>query len=80
MLFFYLPHFSNQGYLKIITPKAHNETRSGKTTIVYGEVRMESKPMSNWTGKNLDPDSVKKHYNNLNRAGFRGNRDAKGIF
>lgn len=35
---------------------------------------------SNWHGGNMDPDSVAKHTNLLNRAGFRDNQHAKGFF
>ena len=40
--------------------------------------RLEKARWSNWTGSNLDPDSVSKHRNLLNRAGFRDNSHAKG--
>ena len=33
---------------------------------------------SNWSGNNLDPDSVTRHRNSLTRAGFRDNNHAKG--
>jgi hypothetical protein len=36
--------------------------------------------VSNWDGKNLDPDSVKRHNHHLKRLGFRNNSHAKGIF
>jgi hypothetical protein len=36
--------------------------------------------VSNWDGKNLDPDSVKRHNHHLKRLGFRNNAHAKGIF
>jgi len=36
--------------------------------------------VSNWDGKNLDPDSVKRHNYQLKRAGFVNNAHAKGIF
>jgi hypothetical protein len=36
--------------------------------------------VSNWDGKNLDPDSVKRHNHQLKRLGFRNNAHAKGIF
>jgi hypothetical protein len=44
------------------------------------EVQKQSKAYSNWNGKNMDPDSLKKHNQLLNRAGFRDNNHAKGIF
>ena len=67
-------------YLKMITPRsrAHNKD-SGRTRIVYGEDGpREAKAVSNWTGKNMDPDSVKRHYNGLKRAGFSDNRSVVG--
>lgn len=36
--------------------------------------------ISNWDGKNMDPDSVKRHNHHLKRLGFRNNAHAKGIF
>lgn len=36
--------------------------------------------VSNWSGKNMDPDSVKRHKQSLNRAGFVNNGHAKGVF
>lgn len=36
--------------------------------------------VSNWDGKNLDPENVKRHNNHLKRLGFRNNQHAKGIF
>ena len=71
---------SSLGYLKMITPRsrAHNKD-SGRTRIVYGEDGpREAKAVSNWTGKNMDPDSVKRHYNGLKRAGFSDNRSVVG--
>lgn len=38
------------------------------------------KVVSNWDGKNLDPCSVKRHKQSLNRAGFVNNQHAKGVF
>mmetsp|Transcript_5639 Transcript_5639/g.7003 ORF Transcript_5639/g.7003 Transcript_5639/m.7003 type:complete len:146 (-) Transcript_5639:227-664(-) len=35
---------------------------------------------SNWTGSNLDPDSVARHQHTLGRAGFKNNSHAKGFF
>eukprot|EP00543_Licmophora_paradoxa_P003226 CAMPEP_0202441396 /NCGR_PEP_ID=MMETSP1360-20130828/894_1 /ASSEMBLY_ACC=CAM_ASM_000848 /TAXON_ID=515479 /ORGANISM="Licmophora paradoxa, Strain CCMP2313" /LENGTH=144 /DNA_ID=CAMNT_0049056369 /DNA_START=6 /DNA_END=440 /DNA_ORIENTATION=+ len=35
---------------------------------------------SNWDGKNLDPCSVKRHGQQLKRAGFVNNLHAKGLF
>ncbi|MGK3740021.1 MAG: hypothetical protein ACI8RD_004155 [Bacillariaceae sp.] len=36
--------------------------------------------ISNWDGKNLDPDSVKQHNHQLKRMGYLNNSHAKGIF
>ena len=38
------------------------------------------KAVSNWTGKNMDPDAVARHYAGLKRAGFKDNTHAKGGF
>lgn len=73
---------SSLGYLKIVTPRKMKD-QQGHTTIVFGSNSNEpksSKAVSNWTGKNMDPDSVKRHFNSLNRAGFKNNTDAKGFF
>ena len=37
-----------------------------------------NRPHTNWNGSNLDPDSVRRHYQGLKRAGFRDNTHAKG--
>jgi hypothetical protein len=72
---------SSLGYLKIVTPKIRTAGQAGITKIVYGSSDGKvSKAVSNWTGNNLDPDQVKRHYRSLNRAGFKNNADAKGIF
>lgn len=73
---------SSLGYLKIITPRRPNNNQQGVTRIVFGDAdaKKEGRAMSNWTGKNLDPDSVKKHYHQLKRAGFKNNSHAKGFF
>lgn len=69
---------SSLGYLKMVTPK-QPRSQAGVTRIVFGEHDGKvSKAVSNWSGKNLDPDSVKRHYNSLKRAGFRDNTHAKG--
>ena len=71
------------GYLKIVTPKSsHGKKQEGKTTVTFGESKYtdNGKAVSNWTGKNMDPDSVKRHQNTLKRAGFKNNSDAKGFF
>lgn len=71
---------STLGYLKIISPKRQTN-QSGHSRIVFGsQNNNEGKAVSNWTGKNMDPDAVKRHFNGLKRVGFRNNHDAKGIF
>ncbi|GAX21343.1 hypothetical protein FisN_6Lh092 [Fistulifera solaris] len=40
----------------------------------------KGKVVSNWDGKNLDPESVKMHRQQLRRAGFVNNAHAKGLF
>jgi hypothetical protein len=73
---------SSLGYLKIITPKRIGNKQSGFTKLVFGEkaAEQQGKAVSNWTGSNMDPDSVKRHYQGLKRAGFRDNSHAKGFF
>jgi len=77
---------SSLGYLKIITPRSNLKGQTGATKIV-GKSPFEAmtasdkagfRPVTNWTGKNLDPDSVRRHQNNLKRAGFKDNLQAKG--
>ena len=46
-----------------------------------GTVRdSKGRVISNWDGKNLDPDNVKQHNRHLKRMGYRNNAHAKGIF
>ena len=73
---------SSLGYLKIICPRSKVTTgnQTGVTRIVFGSTDKGRKAVSNWTGSNMDPDSVKRHYQGLKRAGFTDNRSAKGIF
>jgi hypothetical protein len=69
---------SSLSYLKMVTPKSAS-SQTGVTRIVFGgDGKKESKAVSNWSGKNMDPDAVKRHYNGLKRAGFRDNSHAKG--
>eukprot|EP01039_Chlorochromonas_danica_P000888 gene887-969_t len=70
---------STLGYLKIVTPRSVKEQR-GHTRIVFGDASNPSKAVSNWTGSNMDPDSVSRHYRSLKRAGFTDNKSAKGFF
>lgn len=74
---------SSLGYLKIITPRsAQSKPQTGKTTIVFGEGDnlKPGRAVSNWTGSNMDPDSVRRHNQQLKRAGFKSNAHMKGIF
>jgi hypothetical protein len=74
---------STLGYLKIVTPKsAQNKVQEGKVTFVFGDKDplRPDRAVSNWTGSNMDPDSVKRHNQSLKRAGFKSNSDMKGIF
>ena len=73
---------SSLGYLKIIAPRSKVGTgqQTGVTRIVFGSQDKVRKAVSNWTGSNMDPDSVKRHYQGLKRAGFTNNSSAKGIF
>ena len=73
------------GYLKIITPRSsrrREDVQEGVTKIVFGTGTGNggSKAVTNWHGGNMDPDSVKRHYQGLKRAGFKSNADAKGNF
>ena len=66
-----------------------NGTRGGRWIYRNGE-RLEvsegtvrdskGRVVSNWDGKNLDPEQVKRHNHHLKRLGFRNNAHAKGIF
>ena len=38
------------------------------------------RPVSNWTGSNMDPDSVKRHYRGLQRAGFKDHAQVQGPY
>jgi hypothetical protein len=75
--------YSSISYVKMITPKSMQEKSDGVTRIVLpgGEDNKGAKkPMTNWHGRNLDPDSVARHNRSLKRAGFLNNQHAKGIF
>eukprot|EP00934_Nitzschia_sp_Nitz4_P009333 Nitzschia sp. Nitz4//scaffold166_size90379//65337//65756//NITZ4_005066-RA/size90379-processed-gene-0.63-mRNA-1//-1//CDS//3329538223//9323//frame0 len=82
-------------FLRMITPKDKASSTSASTmrggTWVYKDgQRLENKSgtlrdangrvVSNWDGKNLDPCSVKRHQQQLRRAGFVNNAHAKGFF
>ena len=76
-------------FLRIVTPKA-SSNQSGVTRWVYskgerdenGEAtpRKTRQVVSNFDGGNLDPCSVKRHNQQLKRAGFVNNLHAKGLF
>ena len=81
---------SSLGYLKIVTPR-RNENQTGSITLVFNNKEagtsesgsespsvMSRKAHTNWTGSNMDPDSVARHYASLKRAGFSNNSHAKG--
>jgi len=53
---------------------ASTETSPGTPNRSTGRV------VSNWDGKNLDPCAVKRHAQSLDRAGFKNNLHAKGLF
>lgn len=81
---------STLGYLRISTPKrkgSHQLTESEKEKLKEDAKKESEKagpikfrPTSNWTGNNMDPDSVSRHYRSLKRAGFSDNNHAKGFF
>lgn len=70
---------SSLSYIKIVTPKSGQE-QTGKIHIANGDTSRPNRAHTNWTGKNMDPDSVARHYHGLKRAGFQNNAHAKGIF
>ena len=77
-------------FLRMTSVKAGPSGQSGRWIYKDGEklqsddkgtVRdAKGKVVSNWDGKNLDPDSVRTHKKLLNRAGFVNNAHAKGVF
>jgi hypothetical protein len=76
-------------FLRILTPKGGPNNQSGRWIYrdgkrVEGETATKrdanGRIVSNWDGKNLDPESVKRHNQQLKRAGFLNNAHAKGIF
>jgi hypothetical protein len=76
-------------FLRISTVKVKPRGQAGRwvykdgerLTSVNGTIRnAKGRVISNWDGRNLDPDSVTKHRKLLNRAGFVNNTHAKGIF
>lgn len=78
-----------ESFLRMITPKEKSSNQSGvwvykdgKRLEGHASTRMDAngKVHSNWDGKNLDPCSVKRHNQQLKRAGFVNNSHAKGYF
>lgn len=83
-------------FLRIVTPKKRPSGgqqqqqqrqstrryvyRNGKVVEGTGETLENGRVVSNWDGNNLDPCSVKRHKQQLRRAGFANNLHAKGIF
>ena len=77
-------------FLRMITPKDRSSTGNGGTWVYKDGERLKNqngtlrdsngRVVSNWDGKNLDPDSVKIHKHQLKRAGFVNNAHAKGLF
>lgn len=77
-------------FLRMTTVKTRPSGQSGRWIYKDGEklqsdeggtVRdAKGRVVSNWDGKNMDPDSVKRHKRSLNRAGFVNNAHAKGVF
>ena len=74
---------SSLGYIKMISPKVKSGTQTdsdGVTRLTFG-VKKDAKgrkAVSSFTGSNLDPDMVARHYAGLKRAGFKDNNHAKG--
>jgi len=83
---------STLSYLKIVTPRTATsiDTQQGITRLTFESSgsnvakqvagKKNTRPVTNWTGSNLDPDSVSRHQHTLKRAGFKDNASAKGIF
>lgn len=76
---------SNISYMKMITPKRRNEKDRGEESFTFerkgaSKITPKSRVHTNWTGSNLDPDSIARHHASLKRAGFRNNSHAKGGF
>ena len=80
---------SRLSFLRMTTTKVKPRGQAGRWVYKDGQ-RLEhsngtlrddkGRVHSNWDGKNLDPESVSKHFKNLRRAGFVNNLHAKGIF
>jgi len=76
------------GFLKMTTRKTRNSEAGRWVYRKSGDKELNGRPLregtgrivSNWDGKNLDPESVKTHRQQLRRAGFMNNTHAKGLF
>ncbi|CAN0542881.1 unnamed protein product [Ectocarpus sp. 12 AP-2014] len=77
---------SRLGFLRMATPRSKVGSK-GSTRAVYRdgkvmegeEARKHDKAKhSNWDGRNMDPDSVRYHKQNLARAGFANHRQVIG--
>lgn len=67
----------------MVTPKSLQDKTDSITKITLqgvDDTSLTQRPVTNWHGRNMDPDSVARHYRSLKRAGFKNNRHAKGIF
>ncbi len=81
----YSLHSHRLGFIKIVTRReVRDDTfQKGRQTFVYGSTQngqptSSRKPLSNWSGNNLDPDSVSMHKQTLNRAGFSNHDQVLG--
>jgi hypothetical protein len=77
-----------------LTSAQVEDNGGGSTRYVYrkdGRVEINARGTSildkngrkvhtNWDGKNMDPCSVKRHFQDLKRMGFQNNSHAKGMF
>lgn len=77
---------SRLGFLKIATPRGKVGSK-GATRAVYrdGKVlegeearKRDRAAHTNWDGRNMDPDSVRYHKQNLARAGFANHQQVIG--
>lgn len=73
------PAPSSSGSTRIIfAPEGKIEIKDDSDEVLVNGAKKSAKAYSNWTGNNLDPDSVARHYAGLKRAGFKSNRDVIG--
>jgi hypothetical protein len=59
---------STLSYLKIVTPRSASHEQTMHTKVDLGDdsgAKRSSKAVSNWTGSNMDPDSVARHAHTL---------------